>query len=532
MFKFTLHTVLLVMLAGLAFPAMAQQGVYIPKKGKVYFSADTSTIFSNVINQGNFGVGKKAVVNFKGKTWENDAEGKITDETDGGTGTRGAGGLIRFIGEGMRQQIIGGYNAVTKTGASFYNLQIHNSEGVELFSSNAKVRNEINFSRGLFYLRDNILSVGDNHPGIISGFNESRYFVTSNRAGNGALMRENIRRVDGLVTFPVGSKAGSYTPAGIRSRTAAGDDYYVNVFDSTKAALVSGSNLAAESVNKTWEVGKRLHPNEGEVELSLQHQNKDEGAFFAANRNYSYIAQFAGGTWDEIYPQGNPGAGSLTTGNVQPNSGLNKRELRALSNPSYFTKLSAKGRAVKTKLWFNAYRLDRDRVRVLWKTHPEVNVQSFIVQRRLASETRFKNIATVGSQIGGGVSLSPVDYSIIDNNNYTGVSFYRLLMLHNKKDSTYSNIVAVGSRFGPNDVILWPNPTPDRFFVALNTAVPVKAIVIYNVLGQKMREYNVEGQTIAEIKGHRLIPGTYFVSLIGVPGTVLATKKLVIAIYD
>ena len=509
----------------------AQSGIYIPKKGKVFFSADTSTIFSNVINQGNFGVGKNAVVDFKGKSWRNEGEGQITDDTNGGTGTGGVGGLIRFIAEGMRQQLIGGYNAATKTGASFYNLQIQNSSGIELLDGNAKVRNEIILANGLVYLNENVLTIGNNNPGIINGFNENRFFVSGNKIGSGALVRENITRQSGVVVFPVGTKAGAYTPAAINSKATRGDDYYVNVFDGALSGLVSGKNLSAEGVNKTWEVGKRLHPNEGEVELYLQHLNKEEGAVFASNKNYSYIAQFAVGAWDEIYPQVNPGAGFLTTSNAQNNSGVNSRTLHTLSSRSFFTKLTGKGKAATTKLWFNAFRLNKDEVRVLWKTNPEVNVQRFIVQRRLATETKFKNIATVASQVPNGVSMSALDYSIIDGNNYTGVSFYRLLMLHKGTDSTYSNIVAVGSKSGPYNIMLWPNPTPDKFYITLNTSVPVKFVSIFDALGRKVYEVNVEGQSIAEIKGHHLIPGTYFVSLVGVPGTILETKKLIISVY-
>lgn len=82
----------------------------------MYFSGDTATIFSRVINQGKLGVDKNAVVNFKGKKWENDAGALITDEGNKGEDASGKGGLIRFNGDSGRQQIDGGYNAVTGTG--------------------------------------------------------------------------------------------------------------------------------------------------------------------------------------------------------------------------------------------------------------------------------------------------------------------------------------------------------------------------------------------------------------------------------
>lgn len=504
-----------------------QQGVYVPKKGKVYFSADTSTIFSNVINHGKLGLGKDAVVNFKGKRWENSADAQITDATNGGEGINGVGGLIRFIADSMRQQLVGGYNAATKTGASFYNLQVQNAAGLELMDGNAKVRNEITLSGGLVYLNENILSIGHNNPGVIKGYSEARYFVTNNSSGNSALVRENIKSANGIVPFPIGTSSG-YTPAAIKSNSSKGDDYYANVFDGTKSKLYTGLDLSAKGVKKTWELGKIYRPNEDGVEVYLQHLDKDEGTQFTAAKSNSYVAQYEAENWDEVYPQSFPGPGFLTSGAVQSNSGLNKRELKALSTRSYFTKLAGKGSVIKTNLWFNAYRVDKDRVRVLWKTNPEVNVDYFVVQRRLANETIFSNLDTVASKAINNISTTGLDYTTFDNNGYTGVSFYRLLMKFKGNDSVYSRIVAVGAKQGPYNVMLWPNPTLDRFYVALNTTLPVKTLVIYNVLGQKMYEVNVEGISVVEVKGHHLRPGTYFVTLYGNTGTVLETKKLII----
>ncbi|RYY59662.1 MAG: hypothetical protein EOO05_12570, partial [Chitinophagaceae bacterium] len=77
---------------GIPARSSAQKGFYVPKGGKVFFTGDTSTIFSNVINNGNLGIDKKATVNFKAGTWENDPAAKITDASSGGTGTTGEGG--------------------------------------------------------------------------------------------------------------------------------------------------------------------------------------------------------------------------------------------------------------------------------------------------------------------------------------------------------------------------------------------------------------------------------------------------------
>ena len=88
---------LLVMLFGSIAALHAQSGFFVPPKAKIFFSGNTSTIFSNVTNQGQLGVGKNATVNFKGQQWENDPSALVTDESNNGNGTTGQGGMINFL---------------------------------------------------------------------------------------------------------------------------------------------------------------------------------------------------------------------------------------------------------------------------------------------------------------------------------------------------------------------------------------------------------------------------------------------------
>ena len=108
MSKFALLIALI--LVSLVNTVSAQSGIYVASGAKIYFAGDSATMFSNLTNKGNIGVAKSAVVNFKGKTWENDSKATITDES--ANGVSGKGGVIRFI-DTVRQNIAGGYNAAT-----------------------------------------------------------------------------------------------------------------------------------------------------------------------------------------------------------------------------------------------------------------------------------------------------------------------------------------------------------------------------------------------------------------------------------
>jgi hypothetical protein len=512
--------------------AHAQSGFYVPKGGKVFFNGDTATIFSNVNNKGKLGVGKKAVVNFKGKKWENDRDARITDESNSGEGTSGVGGSVRFMSDSGRQQIDGGYNAVLKEGAAFYHLDISNSAGVELLGSTTKIRHHLQLSKGFFYLQGNILSIGEGRPGLITGYDPSKFIVTGGNNGS-MLLREQITSSHDWVVFPVGTSDDAYTPAAVRSKSSQGDDYYTGVFDGVQSNLFSGNSIADKSVNKTWQIGKLLYPGQGETDLVLQHLLTDEGSLFASNRQHAYLAQYVGTAWDTGLPQATPLPGTLTTG--MPfliNSGINTRNFKGtISANSYFTKLTGYGDTTiyKTRLWFSAYRMNYSIAKVYWTTKPEVNIRHFIVERRLSNETVFIPRDTVASKALNRFSIDYLNYESIDPNNYPGISYYRLKMVNYDGNITYSNIVPVGGKPG-NNLLIWPNPSTGRFFVGVSNVSAIKTIVIWNAIGQTMHREEVNERGIIEM--HLRMPGTYMVGFISFSGQIVQTKKLVItAVY-
>lgn len=509
----------------------AQSGIYVPSKGKIFFKGDTATVFSSVQNAGKIGIGKKAVVNFKGKKWQNETGSLITDESEGGEGTNGEGGLVRFMGEEI-QELDGGYNAVTKTGAGFWNLQLNNPDGLLLTGSTGKVRHELQFVKGHVFLNDNILVTGNGNPGLISGYGPSRYIVTGNKPGTGFLIREQISARDGLVVFPIGTRTGAYTPAALRTAASAGDDYYMNVFDSVHREVTSGMNLQQLSVNKTWEAGKLLRPEEDETEIFLQHLVSDEGQLFNTNRGLSYISTWTNGQWDTSRPQQLPMTGSLTTGASSTNSGLNVRLMKNSPGLStYFTKFTGISltRPDSTRVWLNAYRKDWNNVQVYWTTKPEVNNHYFVVQRRLSNEPAFQNIDTVYTSAPNGNSTTFLHYSMYDPNNYAPNSYYRLKVVNRNNQFHYTNVAVVNGNPGGFQLLLWPNPSTGVFYLGINGAAVVKTVIIWDAAGRKIREEAVNERTIIEMRLY--LPGVYMVSFISYGGQLLETKKLVIQPY-
>ncbi|HEY1199860.1 MAG TPA: T9SS type A sorting domain-containing protein [Niastella sp.] len=523
------HIIFLLLLLSSFVAGKAQQsGIYVPKAGKVYFSGDTATIFSSVVNQGKLGVDKKAVLNFKGKKWTNDAGSLITDEGNKGEDASGKGGVIRFNGDSGRQQIDGGYNAVTRTGAAFANIEINNAAGVEIDGSSTKIRNNLHFANGLVYLLNNTLVIGDGSPGTITGYDSVRYIVTGS-AGTGLLVRENVRNSDSWVIFPIGSDVNAYTPVSMRSHASQGDDLHARVFDGVRKDLFTGDDLRNNGVNKTWEIGKRNRPNVDDVEVSIQHLTADEGHEFAANRRYSYISQYTVAGWDTSYPQIAPANGYLTSGAPYANSAVNTRSLKnKLGTTSYFTKFTGKGDTSLqvTKVWLSAYRKDANTVNVYWTTNPEVNIRYFVVERRLSNETNFIGRDSMGSRAFNGYSNTFIKYINDDANNYTGIGYYRLKLVDYSGGISYTKVVPVGGKPGGYQLLVWPNPTARDFYVGINGVVDVKYVVIWNVLGQMVHRELVNERGV--IPMHINLPGTYFVGFISEGGQLLQTKKLLV----
>lgn len=538
MAKFPRHIILFVAILLVCLQGtVAQSGFYIPKKGKVFFNGDTATIFSNVTNQGQLGVGKKAVLNFKGKQWENDPTALITDESDNGNGIAGIGGIIRFLLPdtslpflfNQQQVLIGGYNAASRSGPAFYNFQIDNHWGVKLVSGSTKIRHELKFTKGHLYVNDNILAVGDVDPGIISGYNENQFIVTGKSATGGFLLREKISLKEGLVVFPVGPEEGIYTPTAIKLNSLAPDDFFARAFDSVKKNVIAGSNLSDISVNKTWHIGKLLRPGMDNVEIVLQHRFADEGGFFRSNRQNAYVSQYSAGSWDTGLPQNSPQAGNLTTAVPMLDNGTNSRIFKGtLSSDSYFTKFTGFGDTStrKTRFWFSAYRKNYQHVNAFWNTNPEINVKYFVVQRMLSNEFVFTDRDTVLSKAVGGRSLKNLSYLVDDFNNYSGISYYRLMLFDYFGNITYSNIVPVGGRPERFGWIIWPNPSTGRFSVGIGQPSAVTHVVIYDALGQLMYKELVNNRGIIDM--YIRTPGTYVVGLISAAGYRIVSKKIII----
>ncbi|MBE9465082.1 C25 family cysteine peptidase [Dyadobacter subterraneus] len=138
---------------------------------------------------------------------------------------------------------------------------------------------------------------------------------------------------------------------------------------------------------------------------------------------------------------------------------------------------------------FEAKLIGIEKVQLNWKTAWEKNNSHFLVQRSYNA----KNFEVIGMVEGKGDTNSESSYTFIDNSPNAGDNYYRLVQVDISGntgsvsgDDTYSRIVSIKI---PNtsQVVLQPNPTPDKFVIKLQTNVEIKFWNLINIQGRSLK---------------------------------------------
>lgn len=109
-----------------------------------------------------------------------------------------------------------------------------------------------------------------------------------------------------------------------------------------------------------------------------------------------------------------------------------------------------------TGLELKGKRLNNSEVQLDIKTFTEINNKGFIIQRRFGNGSN--DFDNVGFVPGNGNSLSVSVYQLIDDNSYTGYTFYRLKQIDFDGNSSYSKIIKVNGFTQSLAVQVSPNP--------------------------------------------------------------------------
>lgn len=123
---------------------------------------------------------------------------------------------------------------------------------------------------------------------------------------------------------------------------------------------------------------------------------------------------------------------------------------------------------------------------LIWNVITEIDLDSYIVQRKLGEESFFEEIEEISA-------VDNSTYQTIDDDlPRSGTYYYRLLMKDNNGQLNVSDIVSVEIQVEQKDFIYaYPVPAQSSVTVVLNTSVPAETheVSLFNSTGQRV--YNI-----------------------------------------
>jgi len=162
---------------------------------------------------------------------------------------------------------------------------------------------------------------------------------------------------------------------------------------------------------------------------------------------------------------------------------------------------------------FSAERMGR-KVKVSWATYSEVNNDYFTVERTL-DNLEWNVVDTV---TGAGNSTERIDYSILDLNTHSTLTYYRLKQTDYDGKFTYSNIVSVDENQLNQSAIVSPNPNDGLNFQIQGLLVnELFEVMIVNSSGQIVftNTYESKNGSITLLLPDKLKSGIYTLILYG-----------------
>ncbi|MBC7651002.1 MAG: DUF3494 domain-containing protein, partial [Deinococcales bacterium] len=316
------------------------------------------------------------------------------------------------------------------------NLIINNAIGVALGGTgNINVSNLFTLSNGLLTTGNNILIINNN--ATAGGASAARYV-------NG-----NVRKVGNQAfTFPVGMSS-RYAPISISAPTNASDHFTASYVATDPDPMYPRSSLGAglNKVSSTeyWQLNRTNGVSNVDVTLSFDGTRSGGITTLADLR----VANWNGTTWIN---QGNTG----TTGNIgnNPAGTVKSNPALAVFGPFTFGSSTANNSLLPLSLLSFSAQLLNNNTNLAWETTNEVNASHFNVQRS-KGVTSFNTVGTINTKGGG-------NYTYIDNlSTLTSTAssiFYRLQIVDNNGDFTYSKTVAVTPNTTTKSVRIFPNP--------------------------------------------------------------------------
>lgn len=166
-----------------------------------------------------------------------------------------------------------------------------------------------------------------------------------------------------------------------------------------------------------------------------------------------------------------------------------------------------------TGLEFYAKRINNTTVQLDWKTVQEINNKGFHIERKKENEAAFNAVDFVNSKAGfGGNSSLPLAYEKMDNNNFTGNTYYRIKQEDIDGRTAYSIIrVVKGDVSKQLTMQVWPVPAAGFFNVSVSGLNKTDMIQVLDMSGRLVKQFAIQNNVQQQVSG---LPGaTYYIKL-------------------
>ncbi|RPD49576.1 T9SS C-terminal target domain-containing protein [Hymenobacter sediminis] len=405
---------------------------------------------------------------------------------------------------------------------AYGNLQLSGG-GNKFLSGNTLVNGNLLFagassSLSNLFLGDYSLTI--QRGGTVQGTTASAFVVTN---GKGAL-RQTVANTGVDVVYPVGTSAGSYTPAYLRqpnSTTARNQDVYaVRVIDGMYSRYDSAENGAGaavsnQNVKKTWLISEEVKGN-SDITMGLQWNEVDEvrgDATTAFDRSKAYVAHYLTNSAQPYFDKGAATAASRVSSDGAATTNTTAIFRANRSGITTFSPFSVSSRvAAPLPVQLVAFTANPmgSAVQCVWQTAAELNNARFVVERSATGQ----HFAAIGTVVGKGTTSTGQQYQFTDATPAAGLNYYRLRQIDVDGTEALSGVVVVS--MGKAAVAqVTPNPGAQNFRVLLPTEASVLQAQVFNILGTQVAVVNPDGSFTLE----RQPAGIYIVRVSTTQGT-------------
>ncbi len=410
------------------------------------------------------------------------------------------------------------------TTEAFYNMNVANSGNtINVTSGNITVENQLQYSSaGYININNQTFTIEDWDDGDIVnlGTNLDRTIVLGS---SGTMAIQGINPGDtGVFNVALGSSATDYARVDVGNNDAANVDFTVQLCDYVNAAgtCSGGTAFTNDLVDYTWNV---TSPSTDAYVNFYWDASKEMPGFTRTN---AVVSHHNGSEWEYI-------SGIFSA----PNFAGSVYSLgTTTSSFSPFGINNAGGPLPVELIAFQAKVNESEQVEVTWSTATEINNDYFEVQRS-KDAIHFETIQQVQ---GAGNSNMILNYKSMDNDPYSGLSYYRLKQVDYDGTTAFSQIESVNI-FKTNlntsnpEFIMYPNPSRGDFFT-VETTVPYASnkevfVVVTDVNGKEFYSKVVitdqDGNFTTVVDPYQRIPAGIYV-VMGASGKEIYSDILIV----